>query len=115
MCSTWTGPASCSSTSLPSGPDDSPSKSGAEWGPGDVLLTIFSSAAPFFGARELISESEVSRTAKLSLKAGSFCEVGDLRDEAGENSKIFLPARVPIEDAARLRKTRMPTPFFPAK
>src|SRR4051794_17484053 len=92
--------SSCASTSLPAGPTDFPCTCGAESGSEDVLPTVSWSVAPFFGAHGLLSVSETpSRSAKLSLKAGSFGEAGALRDEAGENSKIFLPVRIPIEEA----------------
>jgi hypothetical protein len=55
--------------------------------------------------------SKTSETAKLSLKAVSFGEAGRVPDEAGGNRKIFFPT----EEAARLRKTLIPTPFLPAK
>jgi hypothetical protein len=82
------------------------------------LLTIVVESAPFFGARDLLSVSELSKSPKGTLKAGSFGEAASLADEAGGNAKIFSPAlraRTPMEEAARLRKIRSPTPFFPEK
>jgi hypothetical protein len=73
-------------------------------------------SAPFFGASGLKSVSEISKSPKGALKAGSFAEPRDVPFEPRAKGKIFSPAaepRTPIEPAARLRKMRMPTPFFP--
>src|ERR1044071_558898 len=83
-----------------------------------AILSDRSVSAPFFGAPGFISVSEISLTAKLSLEAGSFAEAGGSTDEAGGKVKIFSPPRaalVPIDELARLRNTRSPTPFFPEK
>ncbi|HEX8557997.1 MAG TPA: hypothetical protein VF668_07855 [Pyrinomonadaceae bacterium] len=74
-------------------------------------MTSLLVSAPFFGARGFKSESKISESAKLSIKAVSFGEAGRAPDEAGGNRKIFFPT----EEEARFRKILIPTPFLPAK